>query len=114
MMGPPKDPFNPSDRDQANASPRVPESSTDMRKKKRNEVYMNFVSLMRFDFTRDSILIIEEGLDKFEFVPLRNMIDTASDENFINRKVLQDYKITRWTWVNSSKFLMIGSDVLDS
>ncbi|TRX89112.1 hypothetical protein FHL15_010029 [Xylaria flabelliformis] len=94
--GPPKDPLEPSDRDQANASPGVSEFSTDVRQK-RNEVCMNFFSLIQFDFTRYLILIIEvagcEGLDKFEFVPLRKMIDTVNDENFINRKVPQDYKM---------------------
>ncbi|KAI1813469.1 hypothetical protein GGS20DRAFT_478137 [Poronia punctata] len=60
-----------------------------------NVPYMDFVTLLHTDFTRDLILVIEvagrTGLDKFEFVPLRNKIDTASDENFISRKVLQKY-----------------------
>ncbi|GAP90421.2 hypothetical protein SAMD00023353_4900080 [Rosellinia necatrix] len=92
----PTEPLESFDPDHANGSPRLSEFSADVRQK-RNELYMNFVSLMHFDFTRDLVLIIEvaghEGLDRFEFVPLRNKIDTASDENFISRKILQDHKM---------------------
>ncbi|KAI3320113.1 hypothetical protein HD806DRAFT_247232 [Xylariaceae sp. AK1471] len=66
-------------------------------RRKGNDFYMDFVSLMHFDFTRDLILIIEvaarEGPDRFEFVPLRNKIDTASDENFVSRKVLEKHNM---------------------
>ncbi|TGJ88740.1 hypothetical protein E0Z10_g46 [Xylaria hypoxylon] len=90
-----RDGHDPSDRDQLTVMKGL-EFSTNGRQK-RNELYMDFVSLMQFDFTRDLILIIEvaggEGLDKFEFVPLRNKVDTASDENFISRKVLEKYKM---------------------
>ncbi|KAI0116269.1 hypothetical protein GGR51DRAFT_500834 [Nemania sp. FL0031] len=85
---------DPSDREQITMVPKDPESSTG-RRHRRNELYLDFVSLMQFDFTRDIILVVEvagcKGLDKFEFVPLRNKVDTASDENFISRKVLQGH-----------------------
>ncbi|KAI0450729.1 hypothetical protein F5B21DRAFT_517261 [Xylaria acuta] len=87
---------DPSYQDQITTTPKGTEFGTEGRQKG-NELYMNFVSLMHCDFTRDLILVIEvagcEGLDQFKFVPLRNKVDTASDENFISRKVLQKHKM---------------------
>ncbi|KAI1264891.1 hypothetical protein F5Y18DRAFT_70313 [Xylariaceae sp. FL1019] len=67
------------------------------RSRNSNPLLMEFMSLMHFDFIRDIMLIIEvegrEGPDKFKYIPLRNKIDTASDENFVSRKILERHKM---------------------
>jgi hypothetical protein len=62
-----------------------------------NKAWKEFQSLAKFNFTRDVVLLIEiQGyfnVDKYEYVPLRNKIDTGSSENFISREILDDHNM---------------------
>lgn len=62
-----------------------------------HRAFCEVLALTKFDFTRDVILIIElagfTGPDKFEYVPLRNKIDTGSSENFISSDILTQHKM---------------------
>ncbi|KEZ45908.1 hypothetical protein SAPIO_CDS1287 [Scedosporium apiospermum] len=62
-----------------------------------HRAFREVLALTKFDFTRDVILIIELagffGADKFEYIPLRNKIDTGSSENFIRSDILTEHKM---------------------
>lgn len=62
-----------------------------------NASYLDFVALMRFDFTRDIVILIEvkdaTGADRYEHVPLRNKVDPGTTENFINADILARYNM---------------------
>ncbi|KAK4038338.1 hypothetical protein C8A01DRAFT_37726 [Parachaetomium inaequale] len=57
----------------------------------------DLANLLASDFTRDLIIIFEtdstEPSERFQWVPLRNKIDTYSDENFISHKILDKYDV---------------------
>lgn len=54
--------------------------------------FADFANLLSSDFTRSLILIIEvEGMNdhtRFKMVPVRNKIDTGSDENFVSKALI--------------------------
>jgi len=62
-----------------------------------HRAFREVLALTKFDFTRDVIVIIElagfVGADKFEYIPLRNKIDTGSSENFIRSDILTEHKM---------------------
>jgi hypothetical protein len=55
----------------------------------------DLANLLASDFTRDLVIILEtvstEPTERFQWVSLRNKIDTYSDENFISHKILDKY-----------------------
>lgn len=55
----------------------------------------DFANLLSSDFTRSLILIIEvEGVTdhtRFKMVPVRNKIDTGSDENFVSKALISKH-----------------------
>jgi hypothetical protein len=57
----------------------------------------DLASLLASDFTRDLVIIFEtnshEPSERFQWVPLRNKIDTGSDENFISHEILEKHHV---------------------
>ncbi|KKY33526.1 hypothetical protein UCDDA912_g06505 [Diaporthe ampelina] len=55
----------------------------------------DFANLLSSDFTRSLILVIEvEGVNdhtRFKMVPVRNKIDTGSDENFVSKALISKH-----------------------
>lgn len=60
----------------------------------RNIKFLEFMRMSKFNFTDNIMLILEvanyEGLEKWEYVPVRNLLDTGSAKNFISRRILID------------------------
>ncbi|KAK4152754.1 hypothetical protein C8A00DRAFT_34537 [Chaetomidium leptoderma] len=67
------------------------------RKRRLERFTRDLGNLLAADFTRDLIIVMEknssEPSERFHYVPLRNKIDTYSDENFISHKVLERYSV---------------------
>lgn len=55
----------------------------------------DFASLLSMDFTRSLILVLEtagpQDQSRFQYVPVRNKIDTGSDENFISKQLIDKH-----------------------
>lgn len=55
----------------------------------------DFANLLSMDFTRSLILVLEiagpQDHSRFQFVPVRNKIDTGSDENFISKQLIDKH-----------------------
>ncbi|KAK1827354.1 hypothetical protein QBC39DRAFT_362166 [Podospora conica] len=67
------------------------------RRRDANQFLFDFLMLQKFNFTRDIIVLIEradaQGADMYEHIPLRNIVDSGSEENFINRGILTHHSM---------------------
>ena len=67
------------------------------RKRRLERFNRDLANLLASDFTRDLVIIFEtnshEPLERFQWVPLRNKIDTGSDENFISHEILEKHHV---------------------
>lgn len=75
---------------------RTAKPSRPRRRADANKLLFDFISLQIFDFKRDIVILIElpniTGADMYEHIPVRNIVDTGSnEENFISRKVLTEH-----------------------
>ncbi len=70
-----------------------------------NKLFWEFMRLSTFDFTRDIILVLEvagsQDAARWEFVPVRNQVDTGSSENFVSKRKLMS------SGMDMSKFVSI-------
>jgi hypothetical protein len=57
----------------------------------------DFANLLSMDFTRSLILVLEtagpQDHSRFQFIPVRNKIDTGSDENFISKRLIEKHRM---------------------
>jgi hypothetical protein len=67
------------------------------RKRRLERFNRDLANLLASDFTRDLVIIFEtnshEPSERFQWVPLRNKIDTGSDENFISHEILEKHHV---------------------
>lgn len=78
-------------------TPRPPPPPPPRARRDANRFFFNFLMLQKFDFTRDIVVLIEragvQGADMYEHIPVRNILDSGSEESFISRKILTDHSM---------------------
>jgi hypothetical protein len=92
-----KDKPGPSYSDERPQTPTFQHQGPTRRKRRLQRFTKDLANLLASDFTRDLLVIVEtnssEPAERFQYVPLRNKIDTDSDGNFISHKILKLYGV---------------------
>ncbi|KAM5341924.1 hypothetical protein ACJ41O_014955 [Fusarium nematophilum] len=79
-------------REQTGTAPAISASASPTKRRRRVSFFSELKDLFANDFTRSLVLVIHvagmDGAKKLQFVPVRNAIDTKSDENLVSAELL--------------------------